>query len=343
MIYVFGDMHLRDSTDDKDWSFNQKGLYDYLNEFEFGEGSSFIQLGDFFHSTRTRGQTNYWAHMILKLLSKSNKRVYILQGNHEVSRISGSNLDTINTYGNVSVVKDICVIERDGFKFLFISFIPGLSPGGPLEKEVNTYLEEKGIKEVDYIFGHHFFEDNTIMDTPYLNLSSLNLTYKTCIQGHNHQFKEIKYSQKSSDYCLGAISPMNKGEANYKFFYMGIDKSGVTICDLKQDSFRSFIFTPLTLESLDMLKGGYEGKDFIVATCRCKRSERFILEPLIYNYFKDNLYELEWDYIAEEEEFKVEDIDVKSDKDLVTLFFKENEYTKDIKMHFWRYYNEHYI
>lgn len=330
MVYIIGDIQLKDNKEDLGWGYNHTGLLKFFESLPLTKNDIVIQVGDFFDKTMHKGYTNKSAIAAVQYLANKASMVFIIDGNHDCSKYSGSNLDTLALSDNVHIIKDIFAtrtVMPDAGMFLFLPYIEGLNPGGKYEEKVNEYLAENNIAGVDYIIGHHFFKENTVMDNPYLDLDKLNVEYAYCFMGHNHKFQKIS----DKKYCTGAICPDTKGEKDYEYNYLVIGENGVEIKPVPLDCFLQFI----GVDWGDPEANIDFNKTFVLVRAACKKEEKYLLEQEIRKKYPKNLYEI--DFIFEEEE-KTEKIDVKSDDDLVELFFKENEYTKSVTDHFWGYY-----
>ena len=328
-LVIIGDIHFKNSTEDIDWGYNQKGLLQFVKDINFTKEDTFIQLGDFSDKPFLNGGSNKNAGKVIQYLSDKCKEVYLLVGNHDHSKFSKYFLDTVDLYDNVKVIKDIgCYIINDK-QILFLPYIEGLSVGGKYEEKVNEYLQSRDICQVTYILSHNFFKYNTIMDSPYLDLDLLNVKFESCIQGHVHKFEEFKNGDRPSDICIGSILPWRKDEINNKQVYIKINGDiGFNIIDTKY--FSQFVKIDWNGDYVSVLD-----KDFVIVKCKCKKEEKYTTEQEIRKKYPKNLYEIEWEF---EEVEKIEKIEVKSDDELVEKFFEENKYSKDVKDLFGEYY-----
>lgn len=320
-IFVIGDIHLRDKKEGLDWGYNHLGLYNFFNSLEVSKEDIVVFCGDVFDKSIHSGTTNLAALQAFSLLSSSVKSIYIVTGNHEVSKIKDSNLNSINIFPNLFIIHSINYdkVINDNKILLFLPHIIGTSLNGKYEEEVNIFCEKESLKSVDYIFGHHFFRENSIMDNPYLDLDKLDVEWNYCFFGHNHKFEKI--SNKTT--CVGSICPDNKGERTYSPYYVIIDEDNkikyVPISDNFFIQFKEINWG----DNIDI-----KSKDFIIVKCKCKKEDKYLIEQDIRSKYKNNLYEIMWDI---EEEEKKDSIVVSSNEDLVNKFFEENTYSKDVK------------
>jgi DNA repair exonuclease SbcCD nuclease subunit len=337
-LFGIGDCHLRDDSETLKWSVNQKGLLSLVENMGITKEDIVVQVGDMSDSPKHRGATNKGAGKVVATLSKLAKQVFLLAGNHDSSRYSGHYLDTFDIYDNVTVVKDITVQEWSGKYFLFIPYIEGVPPCGKLEERVNEYLVTRGVTKVDYIFGHHFFKENTVVirndageviSSPHLDLDLINVEYTYAIQGHNHKYQQLS----KKNYCTGSISPWNKSDADNDFYYMSIDMTNdqITVLPIFHGLFAqicTFDYDP-TAE----LPGSK--KDFFIVKVKCRKSEKYLLESKIKESGVQ-IYDIEWELTDVDQEFAV--TSPLSGNDLIKEFFKESKEPSEVQKSFWNYY-----
>ena len=309
-----------------DWTFNHDGLLKFYKSLGLHKEDILIQCGDYFDRTIHRGATNQAALKTVNYLANMCSQVILLQGNHDISKYAGSNLDSIDIFETVHVIKDIqCLwlptVEKS---ILFLPYIEGLTLNGKYEEKVNEVCQKKD--KVDWIIGHHMFQENAIMDSPYLDLTLLNVKFSRCIQGHVHKFETFKRSTRPDDICVGSICPANKGEKEFKFVYLTADDKDITFNVISPEFFSQFINVRYTNGSIEKIDK--QEKDFLLVRAKCKREEKYLYETDIRKNFPSNIYEIEWEL---EEEEKEDTVVVKTDEELITKFFEENKYSKEVR------------
>jgi len=333
-IVCAGDAHLRDSSETIPWVNNQSSFLSWVKSLGLTKSSTFIHMGDFSDSTRHRGITNLGIGKIVKYLSDTCKEVYLIVGNHDSSLYSGSYLDTVSLYDNVKVMKAIeRVVLPTGEKLLFLPHINGLSVGGNYETTVNTYMDHFN-NEVDYVFGHHFYAENTItikndrgevISSPYLDFTKMNLKFRYSFMGHCHEYKQISMQK----YCVGAVSPAKKDEAGYPFSYVKILDSGKVETLPIDKSYFSQILT------LNNSQPPPNDKDFLIIKVSCLKSQKYVLEKDIRSKYK-NIYEIVWTFTDPVETFTMSS--PISEDDLTKQYFVDNKTGDRVQKKFWEYY-----
>lgn len=314
-IFIIGDIHLKDNKDGIYWDYNHKGLLDFIKSLKISSSDYVFLLGDVFDKAYHKGYTNLAALSVGLELNKSAK-TYVIAGNHDGSIYSGTNLEIFKVFDNISVINDITCVECMSLKFVLLPFVEGLPVGGKYEAKVN----ELSIKSCDYILGHHFFKQNTFMESPYLKLDSLNFKYGCCIMGHNHKFQKIS----NKLICIGSVTPCNKGERDYTFKYITIEKD-LECKDIPSNFFIQFIKVPYS--EIDKINLN-NNKDFYIVDCLCKKEEKYTIDGVIRKKLGKNLYDIEWSY---SDDNIVEQIEIRSENDLELNFFKEKDYSKSVK------------
>jgi len=311
---ILGDIHLRDLEESVDWSYNHKGLLNFLTSLKIEKNDIVIQLGDFFDKPKHKGVTNYVGLSAMGIM-RNAKHVYVLQGNHDYTKYSGSNLSMFFGFENVTIIRDILNIKiNDLGNCLFLPHIEGLTLNGKYEEKINSLISN----DQDYIFGHHFFKENSIFDTPYLNTDLLKLKYKYFFQGHVHNFEKLG----SNNYCIGSVSQCNKGERNQSKYYLEIIDNEIITKEIDKSKFSQFIEVEWGNEK------DIEEKDFVLLSCSCKKEEKNLIEQEIRKKYANNLYFIDWKFEGED---KNELVEISSEDDLINKFFKENKFSSSVK------------
>lgn len=327
MVYFFGDVHLKENRNNIDWEFNGKRLLDFFRELPLSCKDSVFFLGDFFDKTVHHGNINKLAIDIIMYLTTKVGSVTIISGNHENSIYSGSNLEIFKSFEKVSVIDNISIVDCACLgNILICPFIPKL-------KNYSSYLKkvEEVVKDIDvsFILGHHFFQENAVYSSPYLDLDSVIKQYDYWIMGHNHKFEQIS----DKKICLGAMWPTDKSQKDYCFSYATYEDKNLNIVSIPNGFFRGF--SVFDWEGED---GEYESNiDFSIVRYIGSKVDRFEEEKKIYSVFKDkNLYEIIWDF-EEKEEDKDDMLLCEKEEDLIDLFFRENNISSEIKTAFLGY------
>jgi DNA repair exonuclease SbcCD nuclease subunit len=312
MIYLFGDIHLREGKETAPWEKNSESLLKLIKNLGVPPKSYLIQTGDFFDSTKHRGSTNEIALEIVREMNSRFEEVIIITGNHESTLYSGNNLDILSKYA--TIIKEVQTLEIDGCKILCVPHIPGKT-----SEEVSSTLSEFSGK-YDLILGHHFFQENTPPGGGYLTLPE-SIEYTYWMMGHSHGYEIFSDGR----ICLGSLSPCDKGEADNDVGYMLYTKGEIPDRVITRDLFLKFGFR--NYSNMDEINP----EELTVLTVNCKRAEKIEIEK---SFGSQKFYEIIWDF---EEEKNDEQIEVKSHDDLKNLFFKENKVSKEVKSLFQKY------
>jgi len=324
LIYVYGDIHLRESNSklNINWEYNDQRITEVFKarKPEERETSIAVFTGDIFEKTSHKGRTNRYALRLINAARLLFRQIIIVTGNHEISIHSGNNLDIFKDFTGVTIIEKPTELHIDGFKTLLCPHIDGLSMKAYQELIKNGEIENYGgYLEYQLVFGHHFFKENAIMKSPYLDLDEIGVIYTHWIMGHCHKFERISEKKWST----GSWWPCNKGEADYDFNYLAIDVEGIHPIPIKEEYFSSFQFIDWSKRN-DYV---HDPHSFVVVKVSCKKAEKLALEKDIRAAYPGQLYEIEWEI---EEEIKEETVIVESDDDLVGLFFKEEKVSEAV-------------
>lgn len=317
MIYLFGDIHFRENNAKTkvNWEFNNAASIPFIDEVGIQEDDTVILMGDIFDRTKHQGIVNQYAIEFIQAIRDITSSIYIITGNHEVSAASGNNLSILKTINGVHVCEDITFILTGGIQILALPHIDGRSYSNYLQS-IKEFIKDES---PELVLGHHFFPENAIMDSPSMDLDSVYDKYKYWIMGHYHKFEKIS----DKKWCTGSLWPCNKGEADYDFSYMTYDKG-----ELKQHQINPKYFSQFRFYEWGVDAAAPDSKDHTVVTVHCRKVEKASVEAEIRKQYAGTLYDIVWEYIEEE---KDETIDVKSDNDLETAFFKEEKVSSDVK------------
>jgi len=324
-LIVLGDIQLKDNKESIRWDVNHNGLCQFIESLELDHDDVVVQVGDFFDKTMHKGYTNCKALEAVKMMSVAN--VILLQGNHDYSRYSGSNLELFRGMHNVTIADDVGVTLTPAGNFLTLPYLEGIQVGGKYEQYVNDNLNRLKIDHVDYVIGHHSFKENKIMDSPYLDRDLIQVEYKQMFMGHIHKFSQIG----EKEWCTGAICPDTKAEYDYPFCYLEVvnDKVAVKPVEGFFSQFNRIDYSDPTQKCAQ--------DDFAVVYAHCKQEDKYLVEQEIRNRFSGNLYAIEWSFEDEAVDVKVT---VASNDALVKKFFEENTYSKDVRDSVFKYYNK---
>lgn len=159
-----------------------------------------IQLGDLFDSSTAHSNTIYEIVGILKKF----KKIYILQGNHDISRRSGLITEPFKHYDNIVVYDKMTEVEIEGFKCLMLPWIYNA-------KEIYEQVEWFG----DYMFGHVTNIEDQFGDEG-INTDKIK-AYQ--VFGHTHTARYINDNKT----VMGVQIPSRNGEVPCDFLH--VDKT----------------------------------------------------------------------------------------------------------------------
>lgn len=193
MIYIVGDLHVRKEA--PFFSATNKVLSLLETEMFFNPKSTFIQLGDFFHSAKPYPKEYSLALQKIEKLSVLGK-VYIMAGNnaHEYHYLQKTYAIDPLIKENVHLIQTPEVIAIENKIFLFLPWIPqeavkalGASSMEELYSDIGQYISLP--EKVDYVLYH--FEDETVFlggENHGIDLSYLEKLYPSIrrVGGHIH-------------------------------------------------------------------------------------------------------------------------------------------------------------
>jgi DNA repair exonuclease SbcCD nuclease subunit len=329
MLFIFGDLHAKDSREGINWTSNVTAFGLFCGTLGVSKGDTMLFLGDVYDRVLSRGNTH---HEVIKLFeslsamsydeSVSNSGVIILTGNHDYSRHSGSNLRTLAHIPGVQIVDNPKIFEIASSNFLMLPFKEELLTNGPYEAKVRELV---GDTKIDFILGHYFFKENSVFSSSYMDIDLFNTSPETVtIMGHNHKHQKIS----SNRICLGGVSPTNKSEKDYDYKYVKINKGRLSILPIDQTNFLKF-----REEDLDQIKSP-EDKTLFIVKCSCDRKDRYLKESEIYSKLGSSAYDIQWDF----KDAATTSVKIEKETDLVSSFFKENEYSEQVINLFNKYY-----
>jgi len=334
MVYLFGDIHLRSNSEEDgnviEWEENAKRFLKFLETIPFTKDDVVIQEGDLYHKALARVSVHKYANQLCRFFSDRVSCFFVIHGNHEISSTSGSNLDAIDTFLNVTILRDFRILTDHFNTYLICPYVPGVQFGGAYEKLLTEFLQKEGVAEVDFVLGHGALRHSKVMNMPFLDFTKVPLKFKKAIFGDIHA-----PSEEGNEISIGSTWSGNKGEL-YKFRYITINDAGVlTSVPFPEDMSCRFRF--LTYEQgkgFNQDPSTLPSHDFKVVKVICRREEKFLLEKEIRAKISKNLYELSFDFI---EEVKTQKIEAASEEALEKSFFEENKYSEPVVALFHKY------
>ena len=163
MIYIIGDTHIR-KEEPYFSAVNQmfKELYSLCKS-----GDTIIQTGDFFHSYKPFPKEYSLAVYWIELFSLKGVKLLILSGNnaHEYHHLQKTYaIDPLESFKNVTLIKDIEVLTIEDISFLFLPWLPDslIREKGfeTIEDYLKSSIETSRLKEISYFIYH--YEDETV-------------------------------------------------------------------------------------------------------------------------------------------------------------------------------------
>lgn len=340
MFYFLGDSHsLRPNRNGINWQHNGKGFLEFLISLELSSRDVVFQLGDLSDKTLQRGSINKDGGLAIKYLSETCDTVLLLQGNHDTSKYSGSYLDTFDIYDNVIVSKTVEVVEINDNLILCLPYIEGLK-GDLYVQKVNDYMDEKGYDKVNFIIGHHFFNENDFRGDDHIDHTQFNFSYDYFLQGHDHKYKELSDGR----FVVGSLCAWNKDDKDNEFSYMVINESGSEslirervpdgfFAKIKEISLSANEVEPFTQKHPS--SDAFDGETFLILNIECSSAEKVHFDNLIRETYTRNIYEINW-RLTDIEEFSLNS-EMVSDNEIVDQYFKVSEESSEVKALFYEY------
>jgi len=320
-MFIFrGDQHNRANSYSKgtknviEWENNSQSLLEHNLTYPYSKDDIIFDLGDVYNKAQNNGTINRYVNSQYKILSERVKKIFIIDGNHDGSKYSGSALLNIDIYDNVEVILKVTDLEVEGKRILFCPYIEGLLLNGPYEDYIRENYEGQ---HFDFVLGHAALRISKVFDMSYLDIENCGVTFDHAIFGDIH-----KPLDEGKLHSIGSLWACNKSEV-YENRFMTYDG------ELKSSPIKSLScmkFETLDYdESFDSLE--LDPFKFYIVKIECKRSEKFKVEEEIRAKIPKNLYEME--FIYEQEEVEVIE-SYESDSDIEKQFFKENEFSKKV-------------
>lgn len=207
-MIIVGDLHIK--RKEPYFSSIRKFLEWLINNYK---EETFIFLGDIHDSSSPHGDSEHFISSLLKQL----KKVYIIPGNHDISRKQGNSLLQLETHDNITVCEDR-VYEIENYTCFIAPY---------LDLNMKEYYEQKEFMEFDYVFTHITPKEYQFNEEGIL----LNLKAKGIFHGHIHIPSPIEFIDKNSNKNYGTPVPIptrhledNQEHFIYKLENNNIDK-----------------------------------------------------------------------------------------------------------------------
>lgn len=207
MRIVLGDLHVRPKEPFKSALVS---FFDWFVESKYNSpDNDLLLLGDLTEDPLNPGEINY---IILNLfLNKLKMRnIDILQGNHDYSLESGSNLEIFKALPNVTVYDKPAIMEEGNIKYLLLPYYYPNSNDLPPMEEYYSNLPEEYRQDYDFIC-HHVTDESIPIVKNHCDLSYLK---GNRVGGHHHNF---------ADGYLGSVSLNSVTESGKTPMLMTID------------------------------------------------------------------------------------------------------------------------
>jgi DNA repair exonuclease SbcCD nuclease subunit len=316
--YFFGDMHFKEDSDRIKWSEDNTEYLKMFQEIPFEKDDIVFFAGDIFDKTKHKGDVNRAVLDFFIDLSGRVQSIYVIQGNHELSKYSGSNLDILINAAlpNVHIISDIEVFTDSGGKKVL---------GVPHRIERDWDKVYSMDENVDYVISHTFQKENTMFGSYGLDSSLFKFEYNYFFSGHNHLFEKIH----DKSYCLGSLKPLDPGEQGYDFKYIIIENEVLSEVKIDISRFYHFKFFEYDIDP----DPEYNPKELLYIYITCSKDDMLPIMENIRKSYK-NVYYSEWKLKEEE----LTNINVTTDENLITSFFKTKEYSKEVVDTFQSYF-----
>jgi len=188
-IIVIGDLHLKNKQ--PYMKYQQKFLDWLLDEYSSDtDRIDMIFLGDIYDNSSPHWTiVDMFHQFLIERSNNSNNRsnIFILNGNHDTSRIKGCSLLPFNNIPNVIAIDDKIEINIKGLKCLFL----------PHKHNYKEYAELEN--KVDYIFSHVMTEKRQFANE---GVSFENL-HGCFIYGHDHMQGDFMDKNGNNHFILG--------------------------------------------------------------------------------------------------------------------------------------------
>jgi len=197
-IVNVGDIHIK-----HDYPFskaNERFIHWFCNQ-DFNNSNNIVVFsGDILDKSISSGAVN---EMMLMLFNKLRfKTIYVITGNHDVSRTKGSGLRPLEHFKNLHLIREPEVIDIHGIKTVMLPYYYPYTMKGYTSMEKDFMNLSDDFKNADILYGHFTDETQSMFDEG-INVSYLNST--TRILGHIHN--------KSANY-IGTPTITRSDESN---------------------------------------------------------------------------------------------------------------------------------
>jgi len=165
-IIVTGDTQYREGSP----FYESKELFNqwFIDQEFNNEDNYLVHLGDVVDKSMHTGLIN---RQIVEFFSKLKfKKIYIITGNHEVSRTDGNMLEVLKTIPSICLIEHMEEIEINGFNCLCLPHFYRKNKKDKTMTELYRSLDSK--IEYDFIFGH-FSDETQTMFGRYIDISHL--------------------------------------------------------------------------------------------------------------------------------------------------------------------------
>ncbi len=223
-IINVGDLHIK-----HEYPFNIAGekFIDWLCRKDFNNSENIVVFsGDILDKSISSGEVNSLMISMFKRLEF--RKIYVITGNHDLSRTKGSGLKPLSQFDNVTVIETPQIVMIEDLKTVMLPYYYPYTLKGYTTMERNYIDLSDDFLNADILYGHYTNESISMfgesIDTSYLKA-------KITMLGHIHH--------KGKDY-LGTPVITRSDEAHKKSYITSYDPTTKTSKDIEVPMFLDY-------------------------------------------------------------------------------------------------------